>query len=96
MRLVRIEAARILAGTAAAAMTDAQRAAQAAARRELEASYRTQLDRPEGWFNLAVLAETESRRRDAIGLYRKALDLDPGFVAARVNLGLLGGAAARD
>lgn len=90
VRLVRIEAARILSGAAASAMSDRQRAEHAAARGELEQSYRAQLDRPEGWFNLAVLAEAEARPREAARLYRKALELDPDFVPARVNLGALG------
>ena len=83
VRVVRIEAARILAGVALPA---ADRAAFAAARRELEDAYRADLDRPEGWFNLATLAEAEARRGDAVAHYRKALAIDPDFLPARVNL----------
>jgi hypothetical protein len=88
-RLVRIEAARVLAGPAADALAIADRAAFAAARLELEDACRADLDRPEGWFNLALLAEAEQRRTDAIALYRKALALDPEFAPARANLALL-------
>ncbi|HSR96748.1 MAG TPA: tetratricopeptide repeat protein, partial [Kofleriaceae bacterium] len=84
-RLVRIEAARILAA-AAAAMTDAQRAIYTAARRELDDADRLDLDRPEGWFNRAVLAESESHPTEASRFYQRALDLDPDFVPARANL----------
>jgi hypothetical protein len=85
VRLVRIEAARILS-SAAPAMTDAQRAVYATARLELDDAYRLDLDRPEGWFNRAVLAETESHPAEAARFYRRALDLDPDFVPARANL----------
>lgn len=89
VRLVRLEAARVLAGPATAALPAALGEAFARARAELEASYRLQLDRPEGWFNLALLAEAEARRDDARACYRKALALDPAYEPARVNLGQL-------
>jgi Cytochrome c554 and c-prime len=88
-RLVRIEAARVLAGPAVAALPAALHGAFTAARRELEDAFRGELDRPEGWFNLAVLAEAEARRDQAIAHYRKALAIDPDFVPARANLGQL-------
>jgi hypothetical protein len=91
-RLVRIEAARIAAG-AEAELPAEQRAWYADARRELDEANRIALDRPEGWFNLALLAEAESRPREAIAHYRKALELDPAFVPARVNLRQLEAAA---
>lgn len=83
VRLVRIEAARILAG---ASVPAAQRAAFAVARRELEDAYRADLDRPDGWFHLARLAEAESRPGDAIAGYRRALALDPHHEPARRHL----------
>jgi cytochrome c-type biogenesis protein CcmH/NrfG len=46
-------------------------------------------DRPEGWINLATLAEAESRRGDAIAHYRKALALDPDYAPAKINLAQL-------
>jgi tetratricopeptide (TPR) repeat protein len=86
VRLVRIEAARILAG---APLPASEHAAFAIARRELEEAYRADLDRPEGWINLATLAEAESRRGDAIAHYRKALALDPDYAPAKINLAQL-------
>jgi hypothetical protein len=86
VRLVRIEAARVLAGDAAAALGPGDAAAFAAARRELDAAYRLDLDRAEGWLNLALLAEAERRPADAITAYRRALALDPALVPARVRL----------
>jgi len=38
----------------------------------------------------------ESRPREAIAHYRKALELDPAFVPARVNLRQLEAAVGRD
>jgi hypothetical protein len=93
VRLVRIEAARILAApapaAAAAAALGADRARFLAARAELADAYRADLDRPEGWFNLGLLAETEADPAQAIACYRRALALDPAFVPARMNLAQL-------
>jgi hypothetical protein len=83
VRLVRIEAARVLAG---APVPAAQRAAFAVARRELEDAYRADLDRPDGWFHLARLAEAESRPADALAYYRRALAVDPDHEPARRQL----------
>lgn len=83
VRLVRIEAARVLAGSP---IDDADRAAFRAARRELEDAYRMDLDRPEGWYNLAALAHAEARTRDAIALLERALALDPNYEPARDSL----------
>lgn len=86
VRLVRIEAARVLAGSA---VDDADRAAFAAARRELEVAYRMDLDRPEGWFNLAALAHAEGHMRDAMSFLERALVLDPDYAPARDSLATL-------
>lgn len=86
VRLVRIEAARVLAGVPVAA---ADRAAFAEARRELEDAYRMDLDRPDGWFNLATLAHAEGRTRDAIADLERALVLDPDYRPAREILNVL-------
>lgn len=88
-RLVRIEVARALTGDAAKALGPAPRGDYQRAREELLAADRTQLDRPEGPFNLALLAEAEGDVEGALRLYRQALSLDPRFRPARVNLRLL-------
>lgn len=88
-RLVRIEAARALAGDGAKALGPELRGAFGQAREELLTADRTQLDRPEGPFNLALLAEAEGDAEGALRLYRQALSLDPRFRPARVNLRLL-------
>lgn len=86
VRLVRIEAARLLAGVP---LAPADRDAYAAARTELDAALEYDLDRPEAWFDLALLAEAERRMTDAATLYKKALALDPEFLPARVNMSTL-------
>lgn len=79
-RLVRLEAARLLAGVTLRTF-DAT-----AARAELQARHESQLDLPEGWFNLAVLAEAERKDAEAAAHYRRALELDPLFRPAIFNL----------
>lgn len=83
VRLVRIEAARVLAG---ASLAEPDRAAFTTARRELEEAYRMDLDRPDGWFNLAALAHAEGRTGDAIAYLERALVLDPDYAPARDTL----------
>ena len=87
-RLVRVEAARVLAPIAAS-VRPADRPAFRAARRELEAMYAAQRDRPEGHFNLGWLAELEGRPADAARHYRNALNQDPDFQPAQANLHFL-------
>jgi hypothetical protein len=88
-RLVRVETARALAGPSAKLLDPGLQAAYGRARDELLAADRTQLDRPEGPFNLGLLAEAEGDPEGAMRLYRQALRLDPRFRPARVNLRLL-------
>jgi hypothetical protein len=73
VRLVRIEAARVLAST------------HPRARKELDEALRVELDRPEGWFNRGVFAESEKRLDDARRDYARALALDPHYRPARVR-----------
>jgi tetratricopeptide (TPR) repeat protein len=43
----------------------------------------------EDWFQAALESEQIGANRDAESLYRKALEAEPGYVAARINLGRL-------
>jgi len=79
-RLVRMEAARALAGTG----VDPARLARASA--ELEAEFRFNADRPETQTARGNLAAARGDASGAIAAYRKALAIDPGFSAAAVNL----------
>jgi len=83
VRLVRIEAARVLVGVP---LDAADRAVFAIARRELEDSYVLDLDRPDGWFNLATLAHAEGRTTDAIDYAKRALAYDADYVPAKQYL----------
>jgi tetratricopeptide (TPR) repeat protein len=44
---------------------------------------------PEAWFNLGVTLEKRRQFDEARAAYRRALDLEPGFAPAAVNLALL-------
>jgi hypothetical protein len=87
-RLVRVETARVLAPVATA-LRGPQREAYTRAREELTRMYTSQTDRPEGHFNLGLLAEAEGDRDEAARRYKRALEQDPLFRPARVNLYLM-------
>jgi len=83
---VRIEAARALAGAAEQGLAPSARPAFDNAIAEYIAVQTYNADRPEGRMNLGNIY---AQRRDvgaAIAEYRKAIDIDPTFVAAYVNL----------
>ena len=86
VRAVRIEAARALAGAPEQGLAASVRPAFDKALAEYVAVQTYNADRPEGWVNLGNL---HAQRRDvggAIADYRKAIEIDPTFVAAYVNL----------
>ncbi len=89
LRAVRIEAARGLAGAPRSWLTDAQRSAFDAARREFVAAQQAVADQPAAHLALGVLAADEDRPADAEAAYRRALRLDPFFLPARFNLATL-------
>jgi len=83
---VRIEAARAFAGAAEEGLSPSARPAFEKALAEYIAVQTYNADRPEGRMNLANIY---AQRRDvgaAVAEYRKAIDIDPTFVAAYVNL----------
>ncbi len=81
VRAVRIEAARLLAPLPPQAIKDLS-----AAIAELEASYTTNLDRPEARMGLADLRIAQQRYDEAEKIYREALRLWPESIEAAVNL----------
>ncbi|MCG8425054.1 MAG: tetratricopeptide repeat protein [Proteobacteria bacterium] len=93
VRAVRIQAARGLVDLEA--RFGRSPALDAAYRRALDeyiAAQRANLDHPGGRLNLATLYHTRGDGRNAAREYRAALQLDPGYVPAAVNLaGLLEG-----
>ena len=86
VRYVRIEAARLLAGTPPDKLQDAQRTALDRAITELIASEMASAERPESHMNLALLYAQMGRPSDAESELQTALRLDPKFVPAMVNL----------
>jgi tetratricopeptide (TPR) repeat protein len=86
VRSVRIEAARLLAGTPPDLLQDAQRTALDRAITELIASEMASAERPESHMNLALLFAQMGRSNEAESELQTALRLDPKFVPAMVNL----------
>jgi len=86
VRFVRIEAARILAGSPPNLLGEAQKSALDRATSELIASEVASAERPENHVNLASLYLEMGRAHDAENELQIALRLDPNFVPAMVNL----------
>ena len=85
-RLVRIEAARVLAPVRPETLDQASRAAYERAAAEFVAVQRTNDDRPESRTNLGTFFATRGRVTASETELRAALALDPTFVPAYVNL----------
>jgi tetratricopeptide (TPR) repeat protein len=85
VRAVRIEAARAVA-PASARLDPADKALFATAIGEFEAGQRESLDRPEAWMNLGNLYAGNQEAARAEEAYRTAIERDPTFVPAYVNL----------
>ena len=96
VRYVRIEAARLLAGTPSDQLQDAQKSALERAITELIASEMASAERPESHMNLALLYAQMGRPSEAEAELQTALRLDPKFVPAMVNLADLYRAQQRD
>jgi tetratricopeptide (TPR) repeat protein len=86
VKSVRLGAARALAGEPEHELTPAEQARFAAVLAELVAAYRYDADRPEGRLGLGNLYAARGDAGGAIAEYRKAIELDPTFVAAYANL----------
>lgn len=88
-RLVRIEAAHVLAGPAEAQLDEAQRKDFEAAFQEFVDAQLVNGDAPFAHLNLAVVHERRGRMAEARAAYRRALELDSGFLPAIFNLATL-------
>jgi predicted CXXCH cytochrome family protein len=86
VRLLRMSAARTLAGPGEAALEPAQRGRFDAALAEYVAGQRFNADRPEAHVNLGTLSVLRGDAAGAEAAYRKAQAIDPAFVPAWVNL----------
>jgi tetratricopeptide (TPR) repeat protein len=96
IRSVRIEAARLLAGTAPDHLQESQKTALDRAVSELIASEMAAAERPENHVNLALLYAQMGRTTEAESELQTALRLDPKYVPAMVNLADLYRAQNRD
>ncbi|MBK6675395.1 MAG: tetratricopeptide repeat protein [Rhodocyclaceae bacterium] len=96
VRLVRIEAARTLAGVPDTGLAPEHRTARRSATDELIASELAAAERPESHLNLADILGRMGRSEDAENELRQAMRLDPRFVPARVNLADLYRATRRE
>jgi tetratricopeptide (TPR) repeat protein len=86
VRSVRIEAARLLAGTPSELLQEGQKTALEHGVAELIASEMAAAERPENHVNLALLYAQMGRTNEAESELQTALRLDPQWVPAMVNL----------
>ena len=86
VRAVRIEAARMLAGTQPDLLQEDQKAALERDIAEVVASEMVSAERPENHVNLALLDMKLNKSTEAEAELMTALRLDPNFVPAMVNL----------
>jgi predicted CXXCH cytochrome family protein len=86
VRSVRIEAVSFLLPVPAQSLTPDQRAALERGIEEYIAVQRVNADRAESHLNLGLLYSQRGPADQAEAEYRKALQLEPGFVRAQVNL----------
>jgi len=85
-RLVRMDAARALAGEAEARLSSAERAAFDKALAEYEAGQLFNAERPEAHANLGAMNLARGKVEAARAAYERALALDPTFVPAAISL----------
>lgn len=88
-RIVRIEAAHVLAGPAERELKPEQKKLFEAAFAEFEEAQRANADAPFAHLNLGVMHERRGDLAKARAAYRLALRLDPGFLPAVFNLATL-------
>jgi Flp pilus assembly protein TadD len=86
IRSVRIEVARLLAGTPSSRLQEGEQVSLDRAISELIASELVSAERPENHVDLALLYVQMGRANDAESELKTALRLDPNFVPAMVNL----------
>jgi predicted CXXCH cytochrome family protein len=86
VRLVRIDAARTLAAVPKESLPEPQRQAVQRGVAELIAAEMTNADRPESYLNIGLIHVDQGQFDQAEAAYRAALDLQPNFTQAAVNL----------
>ena len=86
VRLVRIDAARALASVPQESLNEIQRRAVQRGIAEYTAAEMTNADRPESFLNIGLIAIDQRQFDQAEAAYRAALELQPDFTQAAVNL----------
>jgi len=86
VRMVRIEAARVLAAISTGDLGAKRRALLTRVENEYIAAEMASAERPEAWTNLGNFYVAKRDWPKAIGVYRKAIDTDPVFAPAYINL----------
>jgi len=86
VRQVRIEAARTLAAVPKESLDESQRRAVQRGVTEVIASEQTNADRPESYLNIGLIHLDQGQFDPAAAAYRAALELQPAFTQAAVNL----------
>jgi predicted CXXCH cytochrome family protein len=86
VRQVRIDAARVLAAVPRETLTEPQRQAIQRGVAEYIASEQTNADRPESYLNIGLIHIDQRQFDQAEAAYRAALNLQPNFTQAAVNL----------
>jgi tetratricopeptide (TPR) repeat protein len=86
VRLVRIEAARVLNSVRSGQIPSALLTKFKRASEEFREAQMAMADMPWAHLNLGVMYLDQGRSQDAEGAFQLATKLDPGFVPARVNL----------
>ena len=86
VRAVRIESARVLAEIPAGDLSAEQQAALDKAIQEYVAAQQANAERPEAQTNLGNLYTNQGKAEQAVAAYSKAIELDPAYIPAYVNL----------
>lgn len=86
VRLVRIEAARVLATVPSESLDETQRLAVQRGVNEYLTAEQTNADRPESFLNTGLIYVDQRQFEKAEAAYRAALELQPSFTQAAVNL----------
>lgn len=93
---VRLEAERVLRGVPPELQKPVDRAAVARVQQEYVEVLRLHADRPESWTNLGLLEASRGNAERARAAYARAIEIEPRFVPASVNLADLYRALDRD
>ncbi|HYQ70706.1 MAG TPA: multiheme c-type cytochrome, partial [Gammaproteobacteria bacterium] len=86
VRAVRIEAARVLAGAPPGELSATQRASLESALQEYVMSQQASAERPEAQTNLGNLYAKQENTELAVAAYQTAIDIEPAYIPAYVNL----------